>query len=800
MKKINIFFQAVICIFSLTVCAEAATTNNPPSVTIQSPVQGNYKGSINVSGLITDDRGLKRIELHIDNVIVLSSTKCFGKRSYSYNLLYDSLKKADGPHTIKVRAVDLGGKYSYSPSISVTLDNLPPSVSLLQPVNGAVQALATDPSKDITDPKYPDSKSISLVIFYRVNLDGTVTQIGSDNIAPYHASFVPENLPNGIYKLYAKAYSILNNESISPQIEVTVQNDNAPPSVSITSPGNNSTVTGMIDITATATDEAGVAGVQFKVDGVNLGVEDTAAPYSASWDTTPSSVADGAHVLTAVARDEQGNAATSEAITANVNRVDPPDPQIEAKINALKASMDTLLNSSPAEFQNVLYGRTIRQYMIDQSASNDSYDYYALDYLMDGLVSMYLAKPDLSYLDFLLQLMETMKSNVHIVDWTALGFPPATKRHNWDDGHLEWTRSNGWPSLLDDIKATLGWGRLCRIILTDNTLKNTVSDNGQTYGARAVALRDFLDTEILGKWAGRQFGFAIFWVWALEVQNRLIPLDDTTIGYWHGHQTMFARTAHEIFLAGSTGPRDPRCKNDPNQAGSCGTWETVSAQIASNFDAYKTLLPNGSMIWDVTGTDADGNLTGKIRDSENSTGIPETMHDNRLAFFLLQFYEDQVRNASGQIIFDENDVKALSKTFTKNIWNGISAYKGAGVNPMAVPAGINSIWFKNYLDGRDWPYGNPVQLYKAGGPSHPHKDQCWGMSGMVYDGWCRFSAYSPKAYEASDALYNFITDPQISSTVNAIRNRNGSVWGRIALTGNMAWSLRKRNYMQGIDD
>ena len=57
------------------------------------------------------------------------------------------------------------------------------------------------------------------------------------------------------------------------------------PAVSLTAPASGATVSGTMTVTATASDNVGVAGVQFLLDGVNLGAEDTAAPYSVSWDT-----------------------------------------------------------------------------------------------------------------------------------------------------------------------------------------------------------------------------------------------------------------------------------------------------------------------------------------------------------------------------------------------------------------------------------------------------------------------------------------------------------------------------------
>ena len=84
--------------------------------------------------------------------------------------------------------------------------------------------------------------------------------------------------------------------------------DTIPPVTSLTAPAAGATVSGTVNVTANATDNVGVAGVQFKLDGAALGAEDTAAPYSVSWNTT--AAANGIHSLTAVARDAAGNQTT----------------------------------------------------------------------------------------------------------------------------------------------------------------------------------------------------------------------------------------------------------------------------------------------------------------------------------------------------------------------------------------------------------------------------------------------------------------------------------------------------------
>ncbi len=89
------------------------------------------------------------------------------------------------------------------------------------------------------------------------------------------------------------------------------------PTVAMTAPANGATVSGAaVTVSATASDNVGVVGVQFKLDGANLGAEDTSSPYSISWDSTTAS--NGSHAITATARDAAGNTATSTGVSVTV--------------------------------------------------------------------------------------------------------------------------------------------------------------------------------------------------------------------------------------------------------------------------------------------------------------------------------------------------------------------------------------------------------------------------------------------------------------------------------------------------
>jgi hypothetical protein len=99
--------------------------------------------------------------------------------------------------------------------------------------------------------------------------------------------------------------------------------DTAPPSVSMTAPTAGTTVTGTITVSADASDNVGVVGVQFRVDAVNIGAEDLAAPFSVAWDTR--TVSNGNHTINARARDAAGNAAISPGVIVTVfNDKTPP--------------------------------------------------------------------------------------------------------------------------------------------------------------------------------------------------------------------------------------------------------------------------------------------------------------------------------------------------------------------------------------------------------------------------------------------------------------------------------------------
>lgn len=147
----------------------------------------------------------------------------------------------------------------------------------------------------------------------------------------------------------------------SPTPTSTPGADTTLPVLSISAPATNATVSGVVTMSVVASDPvvsgqttSGIAGVQFMLDGANLGVEDTVSPYSISVDTKL--FAGGKHNLTAVARDNANNKTTSSAISvtiSNASVVDAAAPSVPAGGSVALVSSSQIMLTWNASTDNV---------------------------------------------------------------------------------------------------------------------------------------------------------------------------------------------------------------------------------------------------------------------------------------------------------------------------------------------------------------------------------------------------------------------------------------------------------------
>jgi fibronectin type 3 domain-containing protein len=129
--------------------------------------------------------------------------------------------------------------------------------------------------------------------------------------APANANLAPP----GDYMLFL--VDTTGVPSVAKFVRAVSAADTTAPTTAVTAPAAGATVSGTVQVDATASDNEAIAGVQFKLDGANLGAEDTTSPFTISWDTQTTT--NGSHSLTSVARDLTGNTATSAPVGVTVS-------------------------------------------------------------------------------------------------------------------------------------------------------------------------------------------------------------------------------------------------------------------------------------------------------------------------------------------------------------------------------------------------------------------------------------------------------------------------------------------------
>ncbi|HZC73480.1 MAG TPA: Ig-like domain-containing protein [Jatrophihabitans sp.] len=187
-------------------------------------------------------------------------------------------------------------------------DTTPPTVTVTAPANAAT----VSGSVNVTATASDDTGVVGVQFI----LDGA--NLGAeDTTSPYSIAWDTKTVGNGSHALSAIARDAAGNSATATTVNVTVSNDLTPPTVSLTTPPDGTTVSGTISVAANANDNVGVGSVQFLLDGANLGAADTTSPYSVNWDST--AALPGSHSLSAKATDTSGNTATAATVTITVD-------------------------------------------------------------------------------------------------------------------------------------------------------------------------------------------------------------------------------------------------------------------------------------------------------------------------------------------------------------------------------------------------------------------------------------------------------------------------------------------------
>ncbi|MEI6824765.1 MAG: Ig-like domain-containing protein, partial [Desulfuromonadales bacterium] len=150
--------------------------------------------------------------------------------------------------------------------------------------------------------------------------------------------------PDKAYSFAVTAYNASGLESTYSNI-VSIP-EQSPPTVDITSPADSVSVSGTVLIGVNASDNVGVAKLEFYVNGV-LKSTDSAVPYAYSWDTT--SVASGAYTLMVKAFDAAGNVSQSSRSVTVVNDVIAPTVVVTSPANNSTVNGTVTISSSASD-------------------------------------------------------------------------------------------------------------------------------------------------------------------------------------------------------------------------------------------------------------------------------------------------------------------------------------------------------------------------------------------------------------------------------------------------------------------
>lgn len=224
--------------------------------------------------------------------------------NYSYSLQsgYTNLVVTlDGANVSASGTITMNSNHTLVANATFAGDNRP-SVTITSPSNGATVSGVTTITADASD-----DKGINKVEFY---IDGSLKK--TDSSSPYRYNWDTTNYSDGSHTIKVTAYDTAN-QNRSRTITVTVNNGGGgnQPSISITNPSHNATVSGTVTIRTNVSASGGVNRVEFYIDG-DLKRTDTSSPYTYNWNTT--TYPDGTHFIKAVVYDNSNRTDEAEIL------------------------------------------------------------------------------------------------------------------------------------------------------------------------------------------------------------------------------------------------------------------------------------------------------------------------------------------------------------------------------------------------------------------------------------------------------------------------------------------------------
>ena len=336
--------------------------NIKPTGSLLYPFSGQtLNGVITIIADAADNDSLSSVVFFINGDSV--GVKTAAPFSYDWNT---SLEFDDYSYVISLKVNDASGNYITLGPISVTVDNeeniqvdtTPPTGTIVYP-----PMAATVSGTIIIQIDAFDNEEVSKV---ELTIDGTNPII--DDSSPYEFTWKTNDASeDNNHFIAATATDSSGNTTNLMPVTVFVDNeeniidDNIPPSVVITSPAANQTVSGSILVTAAAFDNIGISRVEFYRNST-IYESDANYPYEVSWNTLLDDE-ESSHTWFAKAFDTSNLISQSPSIVVSVDNEDNILPngfiaqpyagqQVSGEVEILISAADNVSVSSVAIYIN----------------------------------------------------------------------------------------------------------------------------------------------------------------------------------------------------------------------------------------------------------------------------------------------------------------------------------------------------------------------------------------------------------------------------------------------------------------
>lgn len=329
----------------ITVVVDAA-----PALTLTSPANNTvYQAGDNIAISVDasdSDGSIAKVDFYQGTTLLATVTS--GNNGTSGVYTTNWLNVAPGTYSLTATATDNDGASTTTPPITVTV-NAPPTASWTAPTDG--QTTTAPAIVTLTVNATDSDGTIAKVEFFNgTTLIGTVLKGQSGNSGNNY-SFNWTSIPGGVYTLNAVATDSNGATDDAGSVSLIV---NTAPTVSLTSPVNNSTANAgsSVTVTATAGDSDGnISQVDFYsgstlIGSVTTGQSgNTGNTYTFNWPN----VVSGSYSLTAMATDNQGASTTSQVIAINVNALPTVNLTSPANNSTINAGTAITLNATAAD-------------------------------------------------------------------------------------------------------------------------------------------------------------------------------------------------------------------------------------------------------------------------------------------------------------------------------------------------------------------------------------------------------------------------------------------------------------------